>query len=203
MINPSLLFINALNSSAVVLVVRAGFNTTGIQIMKREREVSPRNYSWTAMALLSTTCLDCVDVQSPIQRPAPRQRRWAEADAEFLKWVKTVNASNEGGLLSRLASSEICDKPEIYGGFASRQKYLRSYTFSKGEGTVAKKTRRWMQPRERVGSDRATGERSRKTVVVMRRSSGSGRRPCSVLDTVLRFLFLCVVKVEVDHDPVH
>lgn len=144
------------------------------------------------MVLLHTSCIDCIDVQNPVQRSVLRQRRWAEADAEFLKWMKT-NASTQS------SSSAICDKPEIYGGFASRQKYLRSYTFSKRK-SATKKAKGWVLFKEKAGSDKA-GEKMEKAPVAS--SSSSDQRPCSVLEAVLSFLFMCMVKVEVDQDPVH
>ncbi|KAK4743568.1 hypothetical protein SAY87_001569 [Trapa incisa] len=132
------------------------------------------------MALLKMKCIDCTDVQNSVQRSCLRQRRWAEADAEFLEWIKTKAAQS--------SSSEIVDRPEIYGGFASRQKYLRSYTFEKRKSWKAEKARR-----RALLSEKPKRPASASSDV----SSIRGRRSCSVLETVLGFFFLCAVKPEV------
>ncbi|OWM66331.1 hypothetical protein CDL15_Pgr013548 [Punica granatum] len=139
------------------------------------------------MVLVNTTCIDCIDVHNPIKCSALRQRRWAEADAEFLQ--RMITASNkEPGCSSPSflgsPSSQISENPEsIHGEFASRQKYIRSYTFSK----KGSKTKRWLQLKEKANSySNIYG--NIKT-----------ERPCSVLEAARRH-FSCLAPVKVDVD---
>ncbi|KAB1202414.1 hypothetical protein CJ030_MR5G002852 [Morella rubra] len=126
---------------------------------------------------MSSICAaGCLDAQAPVRVSFVNLDKWRYADAEFLRNL-CMNQKRETGPPS--FNSEICLYRMI---LASRQRYLRSYTFSM---TVPDKTKRWL--REKQKAVKAESKH---------RSSSASR---SFLEAVFKFLFSCVAEVDV-HD---
>ncbi|KAL4645411.1 hypothetical protein ACB092_02G233400 [Castanea dentata] len=112
---------------------------------------------------MNSNCIatSCLDAQTQIKTSFMELYQWPESDAEFLK----------------RKNSESCVYHESY--VSRRQRYLRSYTFSKKE-TVAEKTKKWLM------------ENNQKVKVESKHKSGTASS-CSFLDCVfkLRSVFMC------------
>ena len=81
--------------------------------------------------MMNSSCIaaGCLDAQTPIKISFVKLYQWPESDAEFLKRkVSMINKEKEKGL-SSLVNSESYVYHESY--VSRRQRYLRSYTFSK------------------------------------------------------------------------
>ncbi|KAK9285065.1 hypothetical protein L1049_024250 [Liquidambar formosana] len=130
--------------------------------------------------MMKSSCIaGCVDAQNPVKVSLMKLHRWAEADAEFLRLVsiskdKESSSPNPAATPTRYESS-----------IASRQRYLRSYTFSKQEEkSVAQRTIKWFKEKP-------------KTTRSASKNRTSARGSCTFLDAVFNFLFTCVAKVDV------
>lgn len=100
--------------------------------------------------MMNSSCVGgCLD-QDPVKVSFVRLYKWPEADAEFLRNLcmkpdeKTSSESTTGRHRRSSFNSEACVYHE---SFASRQRYLRSYTFSKKE-TFTEKTKRWLKEKQ-------------------------------------------------------
>ncbi|KAE7999862.1 hypothetical protein FH972_004251 [Carpinus fangiana] len=130
---------------------------------------------------MSTNCIaGCLDAEAPVKVISfAKLLQWAEADAEFLKRVsmKEKTETQTGRSLFDSQSSTPVDHESYASSPSPRQRYLRSYTFLRKKETVADKTKKWFK----------------ETTTKRRSDTGS----CSFLEGVFRFLFACVVKVDV------
>ncbi|KAL3525761.1 hypothetical protein ACH5RR_014133 [Cinchona calisaya] len=128
--------------------------------------------------MMNSGCIagGCIDAQSPVKLSTVKLHQWAEADREFLRML--------------CMKKEYLDSPSYSPSIASpnkninfgRQRYLRSYKFSKKQ-TVAQKTKNWLKVK--MHDDHSK--------VISDDQEGSVGRPCtSLLDFVFRFFFVCM-----------
>ncbi|CDP02421.1 unnamed protein product [Coffea canephora] len=121
----------------------------------------------------------CIDAQSPVKLSPAKLQQWAEADREFLRAI----CMNKG--------SPSCSSPMAAPNNninVGRQRYLRSYKFSKKE-TFAQRTKKlWLKVKHdsKVDSDHHHQE-----------GSAAGRPACSGLIYIFRFYFVCMAEVDV------
>uniref|UniRef100_A0A7N2LYV6 Uncharacterized protein n=1 Tax=Quercus lobata TaxID=97700 RepID=A0A7N2LYV6_QUELO len=134
--------------------------------------------------MMNSSCIvaGCLDAQTPIKISFVKLYQWPESDAEFLKRKVSMNKEKEKGSLSSLVNSESCVYHESY--VSRRQRYLRSYTFSKKE-TVAEKTKKWLM------------ENNQKVKMESKHNKSGTASSCSFLDCVFKLLFSCVGEVDV------
>ena len=134
--------------------------------------------------MMNSNCIaaGCLDAQTPIKISFVKLYQWPESDAEFLKRKVSMNKEKEKGSLSSLVNSESCVYHESY--VSRRQRYLRSYTFSKKE-TVAEKTKKWLM------------ENNQKVKMESKHNKSGTASSCSFLDCVFKLLFSCVGEVDV------
>uniref|UniRef100_A0A1D1YKN7 Sulfate transporter 1.2 n=1 Tax=Anthurium amnicola TaxID=1678845 RepID=A0A1D1YKN7_9ARAE len=132
--------------------------------------------------MMTSACIagKCLDVQAPTRACTLKLYRWAESDAEFLRLITNKEGCPSPGSPS-LRQSHLC-----------RQKFLRSYTFSKKE-TVAERTRRWLQEKEKKVKLSKDGL----VAVVREAKDRSVRVSCLAHGVVIKCLFSCVVSVDV------
>ncbi|MQL77040.1 hypothetical protein Taro_009440 [Colocasia esculenta] len=119
----------------------------------------------------------CLDVQAPARACTLKLYRWAESDAEFLKLLSTAGKESSGPSPTPPPTS-LCQSQLIF----CRQKFLRSYTFSKKEISRGERARRWLQRKEKDLKKECKG----RSVTV--------RASCS---NAIRYLFSCMVRVDV------
>lgn len=155
------------------------------------------------MTMMNSGCTaaGCREAQSPIKlSTADKLHRWAEADRDFLRMIcqqKKDNSDNRGTsppslfLIHTAAYSPEMGRIENYNINAGRQKYLRSYRFTR--------------EREETGIPRRIINKWRKLIksqphhVVSNPSQShcrvarSANRPCSTLAYVFGFFFFCCV----------
>ncbi|KAG1341797.1 Sulfate transporter 1.2 [Cocos nucifera] len=115
------------------------------------------------MKMMSSGCLEA---QAPTKAGFVRLSKRAESDAEFLKLM--AEKENSGSSTRRIWRES----------YTSRQRYLRSYTFSKKK-TVAERTKK-KKRKERRKRTRSVGDAS---------CVGSG--------TIVDCLLFCVVRIDV------
>ncbi|CAK9158734.1 unnamed protein product [Ilex paraguariensis] len=128
--------------------------------------------------MMSSSCIaGCLDAQAPVELSLVKLHQWAQADREFLRMV-TMNRDTQ----SSSSSSPILSSPSRGKSYACRQRYLRSYTFSKKE-SPAQRTKKWLTEKKKQKKENSNG--------------GSGTGSCSFLDVVFKLLFVCVAKVDV------
>ena len=138
---------------------------------------------------MNSNCIaGCLDAEAPVEVISfAKLLQWAEADAEFLKRVsmkektqtqtQTQTQTETGRSPFDSQSSTPVDHESYASSPSPRQRYLRSYTFLRKKETVADKTKKWFK----------------ETTTKRRSDTGS----CSFLEGVFKFLFACVVKVDV------
>ncbi|XP_030462627.1 uncharacterized protein LOC115682528 [Syzygium oleosum] len=112
---------------------------------------------------MNTNCIDCMEVQNPgrISMALVKHCQWAESDARFLR---TICASSR-------EEAVVGDDP-VVDGYACRQRFLRSYKFSRKEETVARRTKRWWRVKRSTatGSSSKEGDRKERTRARRRRA---------------------------------
>jgi hypothetical protein len=126
---------------------------------------------------MSSICIagGCLDAHAPVNNSFVKLYQWPESDAEFLRKV-SMEKKREKGLLSSLIDND-SEKYSYHESYVSRQRFLRSYTFSKKKETAAEKTKKWLKEKQN--------------------NSGSSGSCNSFLHYVFKFLFLCVAEVDV------
>ncbi|KAI6695333.1 hypothetical protein NL676_023043 [Syzygium grande] len=139
---------------------------------------------------MNTNCIDCMEVEKPgrISMALVKHCQWAESDARFLRMI--CASSREEAVVG---------EDLVVDGYACRQRFLRSYKFSRKEETVARRTRRWW----RVKRSTATGRHRRRGTG--RRGQGQEgeeqqwRRFLIVCqEVVFHFPFPCAAKADAD-----
>ncbi|KAG2724675.1 hypothetical protein I3843_01G027400 [Carya illinoinensis] len=88
--------------------------------------------------------------------------KWPESDAEFL--IRKVNMEDEEEESTAIRFPLNSGRSPVYHyheSFASRQRYLRSYTFSRKE-TVGEKTKRWLKRKKKVAIKAESVQRCRR-----------------------------------------
>ncbi|XP_058080748.1 uncharacterized protein LOC131228930 [Magnolia sinica] len=119
---------------------------------------------------MNRSCGGCLDAESPIRISFKKLHQWPESEAEFLK------------LIANKENSKPCHER-----YSSRQKYLRSYTFSRKQ-TLAEKTRRWFLKTKNI---KETKERKMGCGVIKESF-------CSGFGAVFNNLFACIATVDVE-----
>ncbi|KAF3778999.1 hypothetical protein EJ110_NYTH33979 [Nymphaea thermarum] len=140
---------------------------------------------------MNTRCVSgCLqDVEAPIRVSFMKLYQWPQSDAEFLKLISAREEKSTGG-----NSRASWRGRESY---ASRQMYLRSYTFCRKEETVAEKTRKWLSEKKKMKvAKRKTGPME-VVAVVKRVKDKSVSGVCSVFEVVFECLFSCMARVDV------
>ncbi|XP_008813265.2 uncharacterized protein LOC103723947 [Phoenix dactylifera] len=124
------------------------------------------------MEMMSSGCIAgrCLEARAPTKVGFVRLNKWAESDAEFLK-LKAEKESSGSSTRQTWRESYTC-----------RQRYLRSYTFSKKE-TVAERTKKWFE--EKKGKERR------------KRTRSVGGASCFGSGAAVDCLFSCVVSIDV------
>ncbi|XP_041001269.1 uncharacterized protein LOC121247004 [Juglans microcarpa x Juglans regia] len=150
------------------------------------------------MMMISSSCVGgCLDAQDPVKVSFVRLYKWPEADAEFLRnlSMKYEKTSSETTGLRRHSPFNTSGAYVYHESFASRQRYLRSYTFSKKE-TLTEKTKRWLKEKQKAVLVKSTKCKNKL-------SHGSINGSCnSFLGGVFNVLLFCVATLDVgdDHD---
>ncbi|KAL6012417.1 hypothetical protein ACLOJK_002905 [Asimina triloba] len=118
----------------------------------------------------------CLDAEAPMRISFKKLHQWPESEVEFLLLVTRINKEKE---MSTTANMGWHDER-----YSSRQKYLRSYTFSRKE-SVAEKTRRLF-----LKGEKALGKKGKKEM-------RNKEKACWVLGAVFKCLFACIATVDV------
>lgn len=132
---------------------------------------------------MNSSCIagGCLDVESPVRVSTVKLQQWAQADREFLRMLclnKDLDSSSNSPSVASLEKGIV--KNNIIN--VGRQRYLRSYTFSKKE-SIAERAKKWFKVKRHeseVNSDYQQGVSA-----------------CSVLDYTFGLLFACMAKVDV------
>ncbi|XAR73918.1 hypothetical protein NMG60_11008043 [Bertholletia excelsa] len=128
--------------------------------------------------MMNSSCIaGCLDVEAPVEKRFMRMYLWAQADKEFLRMLSMYKDGGE-------SVSSSCPTPTPSPARAPtscdhRQRYLRSYTFSRKQ-TTAERTKKWLNQKK-----------------INSKVHNPARRSCSLVDVVFKFLFVCVAKVDV------
>ncbi|KAK9678213.1 hypothetical protein RND81_11G196600 [Saponaria officinalis] len=144
---------------------------------------------------MNTSCVkNClIDTEIPIKFNFINIYQWPHSDAEFLKEMAKRNAGKNNTVL---ISPSLSPSSSYRDTFACRQRYLRSYTFSKKEEGTVKRTGNWFRVRFFTKNDRKGvnfKKKSSKEKQVKRITWGG------FLDIKIGFLLSCLVKVD-NHD---
>lgn len=151
--------------------------------------------------MMSSSCVGgCLDAQDPVKVSFVRLYKWPEADAEFLRNSSMEDEKTSSETTGRRRRSAFNTEAYVYHeSFASRQRYLRSYTFSKKE-TFMEKTKRWyLKEKQKVVLVIKSSTKSKNYKL----SHGSINGSCnSFLGGVFNVLLSCVATLDVrdDHD---
>ncbi|MQM18115.1 hypothetical protein Taro_051103 [Colocasia esculenta] len=139
--------------------------------------------------MMSSSCRargGCVDVHAPTKLRSTKLYRWAESDAEFLRLISVKEGC---GASPGIHVGSPLQSPQL-----GRQKYLRSYTFSRQEETVSERTRRWLQEKKelkkkkkKLGSSYSQGFGGAVVREVKETLVGAS---CFVFGAVVRYCFL-------------
>ncbi|XP_059670875.1 uncharacterized protein LOC132316413 [Cornus florida] len=155
---------------------------------------------------MKSSCINegCVDVQTTVS--FVKLYQWPESDKEFLRRLSLNKERDEDQTSSsstyllmddddddhKTRVSRVLGAPAMssycHESFSSRQKFLRSYNFSRKE-SFSQKTKKYLV--RMMKPKRSNNNRS---------ASGGSNGGCCFVDTCLRYLLVCVVKVDV-HDP--
>lgn len=137
--------------------------------------------------MMKSSCIECcLDVQTPVKVSFTKLHEWAQADKEFLRKL-TIDDTNTS---SSSSSSVIVRSSNCQQSYAYRQRYLRSYTFSRKE-SAAQRTKKWLKDHKHKFKDNNNSKQEDRFISTS--TSGS----CSFIHVVFKFLFLCVAKVDV------
>ncbi|KAL4180459.1 hypothetical protein AMTRI_Chr13g92170 [Amborella trichopoda] len=113
--------------------------------------------------MMNSSCVSgCLEAQAPIKVSFVKLYQWPQADAEFVKLI-AQNKASFAGKRRENGSHE---------SFACRQKYLRSYTFSKKE-SLRERTKKWFLERKEM------------------------MREIRVFEVIFDCLFSCIARVDV------
>lgn len=116
---------------------------------------------------MNPSCLaGCLDVETPVKVSFMKLYQWPEADAEFLRMLSST-------------------KSMCHDNYVSRQRYLRSYTFSRKE-SFPDRTKKWFKEKQKMKKNKPTDM--------------SVNGSCSFLNAVFNFMFRCVAKVDVHEE---
>lgn len=129
-------------------------------------------------------CLDDVVHAQEERRRNGNRSKWAkESDKEFLMRMLATNReeadSSSSPSPSPLRRTEHTDFHDSYA--CCRQRYLRSYIFTRKKPTAAQRTKNWIK--EKKKNLKASDENLK-------------GRTCSFTDSCLKVLLLCVAKVD-------
>ncbi|XP_031481176.1 uncharacterized protein LOC116251198 [Nymphaea colorata] len=142
---------------------------------------------------MNTRCVSgCLqDVEAPIRVSFMKLYQWPHSDAEFLKLISAREEKSTGG--NPRASWKGRES------YASRQMYLRSYTFCRKEETVAEKTRKWLSEKKKMKGrkEKRKGGPMEVVAVVKRVKDKSVSGVYSVFEVVFECLFSCMARVDV------
>ncbi|CAN6447984.1 unnamed protein product [Victoria cruziana] len=141
---------------------------------------------------MNTRCISgCLqDVEAPIRVSFMKLYQWPQSDAEFVRLIG-MRQEKSTGSNSRASWRG-------HESYASRQMYLRSYTFCKKEETVAGKTRKWLSDKKtKVAKERRKSGPMEVVAVVKRVNDKSLSGVCSLFETVFECLFSCMARVDV------
>lgn len=130
-------------------------------------------------------CLDDVLIGRQESRRYGNRSKWAkESDKEFLMRMLGIEKGEDVSSSSPSSTPDTTRRepptglPESYASI--RQRYLRSYTFSSKKQSAAQRTKNWIK--------------EKRTTFMAGNLKG---RSCSFMDACLKFLLLCVAKVDV------
>ncbi|KAL9246010.1 hypothetical protein vseg_019594 [Gypsophila vaccaria] len=139
---------------------------------------------------MNTNCVkNCIiDAETPIKVNFFSIYEWPHSDAEFLKEIAKKNDGKD----YTISIPSLSPSSSYHETFAYRQRYLRSYTFSKKEESAAEKTRNWFRVRFFVEKE--------PKVVTLNKKSNKDRQVkriiwSGLLEFKLRIFFSCLVKV--------
>ncbi|KAF9620207.1 hypothetical protein IFM89_010942 [Coptis chinensis] len=143
---------------------------------------------------MKSSCIaSCLDAQVPINISFRKIYSWPESDAEFLKLLSTT--SNEK------CSSSLCTaprRPSCHEKYALRQRYLRSYNFSKEE-TVPQRAKKWFSKEEIVSQRKKKWhEMKQKIKVISNPKDKCAGGSFSFFQSAFKFLLSCIAKVDVN-----
>lgn len=116
------------------------------------------------MKMNSSCVAGCLDDNAEREAPPAKERsfvklyKWPESDIEFL--IRRANMKEENTAIRspfNLGRSTVYHYHEC---FASRQRFLRSYIFTRKE-TVREKAKRWLKMKKKVVIKEESGQRFR------------------------------------------
>ncbi|KAA8531787.1 hypothetical protein F0562_006496 [Nyssa sinensis] len=104
------------------------------------------------MMMMNSSCIaGCLDAETPVKVNLVKLYQWAQADKEFLRMVSENKLERESSSSNSPIRSPVRRLPtnrhESYA--CSRQRYLRSYTFSRKE-TVSQRTKKWLKEKQKL-----------------------------------------------------
>ncbi|RZC55141.1 hypothetical protein C5167_013994 [Papaver somniferum] len=152
--------------------------------------------------LMKSSCVkSCIDVTNPVSVSFKKNYRWPESDAEFLsKLITTKNAETSPCSSSSSSSSANGSKPMVsnfYESSVCRQRYLRSYTFSKKE-TVTEKTKKWFFIKaEKVKKSCMIKKKLSSLSLLKEDNNKNSRSDDNFCKCIFKFVFNCLVVVDV------
>ncbi|KAF8410626.1 hypothetical protein HHK36_003158 [Tetracentron sinense] len=102
--------------------------------------------------MMNSSCVaGCLDAETPVKISFKKLYQWPEADAEFLR-LMSMNEDESSSYSSFI-------RPSYHESYASRQRYLRSYTFCKKE-TIEERSKKWFNEKQKMmkkSKDRSGG----------------------------------------------
>lgn len=118
---------------------------------------------------MNPSCLaGCLDVETPVKVSFMKLYQWPEADVEFLRMLSSTKSMR-------------------HDNYVSRQKYLRSYTFSRKESFPERTRKYWMKEKQKIKKNKPT-------------DMSSSIVSCSFLKAIFNFMFRCIAKVDVHEE---
>ncbi|POO03428.1 hypothetical protein TorRG33x02_006330 [Trema orientale] len=140
----------------------------------------------------TTSCVvgGCLDAEKPVKVRIAEIYQWPNADSELLRRKSDILNGQDGKLSSTINTSYLkyYDRERYY---ASRQNFLRSYTFTKKKETLGTRAKKWLKRKPKTLIKSQTNGSSSS-------SRGGGPRS-SVKGTPSCFIVSCIIKLKV-HD---
>ena len=117
---------------------------------------------------MNASCIaGCLDVETPVKVSFMKLYQWPEADIEFLRMLSSTKSMS-------------------HHNYVSRQRYLRSYTFTRKE-SFPDRTKKWLKEKQKVKKKNKPTDMSASV-------------SCFFLNAVFNFMFRCVAKVDVHEE---
>lgn len=128
-------------------------------------------------------CLDDVVHFQEERRRNGNRSKWAkESDKEFLMRMLATNREEDSSSSPSPSPLRRTEHTDFHDSYACcRQRYLRSYIFTRKKPTAAQRTKNWIK--EKKKNLKASDENLK-------------GRTCSFTDSCLKVLLLCVAKVD-------